>query len=105
MVLQIFDDIIATVDTRNVEGEMTIGAVQSPRTEAKIGEPEFSTLDEPIKDTIVIEKNLFYLHHQIVAYIIFCICSLDARTIENKFYHVLYPKEKTSLIKECEWNK
>lgn len=33
-----------------VEGEMTI---PSPKTSATLGQPDFNTLDEPIKDTIV----------------------------------------------------
>lgn len=32
---------------------MTMGAVPVLRSAAKIGEPEFSTLDEPIRETIV----------------------------------------------------
>lgn len=36
-------------DPQNVEGEMTVGAKQRSNLE----EPEFNTLDEPIKDTIV----------------------------------------------------
>lgn len=36
-------------DPQNVEGEMTVGAKQK----SNLGEPDFNTLDEPIKDTIV----------------------------------------------------
>lgn len=36
-------------DPQNVEGEMTVGAKQK----SNLGEPEFNTLDEPIRDTIV----------------------------------------------------
>lgn len=43
------DDTMYTVDPQHVEGEMTVG----DRPKANIGEPEFNTLDEPIRDTIV----------------------------------------------------
>lgn len=36
-------------DPQNVEGEMTVGA----KRKSNLGEPEFNTLDEPIRDTIV----------------------------------------------------
>ncbi|XP_076231865.1 protein YIPF6 [Calliopsis andreniformis] len=61
-------------DPQSVEGEMTIGSKQK----SNLGEPEFNTLDEPIKDTIL----------------------RDVRAVGKKFYHVLYPKEKKSLLKE-----
>lgn len=41
-----------TVDPQHVEGEMTVGA----KRRSNLGEPEFNTLDEPIKDTIVSER-------------------------------------------------
>lgn len=61
-----YDDVTYTVDPQHIEGEMTIGAKQKSTT---LGEPEFNTLDEPIKDTIVSVycilllqlKNLFYI--------------------------------------------
>ncbi|XP_029050447.1 protein YIPF6 [Osmia bicornis bicornis] len=61
-------------DSQNVEGEMTVGAKQK----SNLGEPDFNTLDEPIKDTIL----------------------RDVCAVGKKFYHVLYPKEKKSLLKE-----
>lgn len=44
-----YDDATYTVDPQHVEGDMTIGV----RQKATLGEPEFNTLDEPIRDTIV----------------------------------------------------
>lgn len=44
-----YDDVTYAVDPQHVEGEMTVGA----RQRSTLGEPEFNTLDEPIKDTIV----------------------------------------------------
>lgn len=73
--LDMYDDVTYTVDPQHIEGEMTIGAKQKSTT---LGEPEFNTLDEPIKDTIL----------------------RDVRTVGKKFFHVLYPKEKKSLLKE-----
>ncbi|KAH0539906.1 protein YIPF6 [Cotesia glomerata] len=73
--LDMYDDVLYNIDPQNVEGEMTVG---STRQQANLGEPEFNTLDEPIKDTIL----------------------RDLKTVGNKFYHVIYPKEKSSLLKE-----
>ncbi|XP_011148117.1 protein YIPF6 isoform X1 [Harpegnathos saltator] len=72
--LDMYDDAAYTVDPQHVEGEMTIGAKQK----STLGEPEFNTLDEPIRDTIL----------------------RDVRAVGKKFFHVLYPKEKKSLLKE-----
>lgn len=44
-----YDDVTYTVDSQHIEGEMTIGTKQK----STLGEPEFNTLDEPIKDTFV----------------------------------------------------
>jgi len=44
-----YDDVTYAVDPQHVEGEMTIGTKQR----STLGQPEFNTLDEPIKDTIV----------------------------------------------------
>ncbi|XP_014219120.1 protein YIPF6 [Copidosoma floridanum] len=71
-----FDDGISAVDPQHVQGDMTVGP--NLRSQASLGEPDFSTLDEPIKDTIL----------------------RDLRAVGRKFYHVLYPKEKKSLLKE-----
>lgn len=72
--LDMYDDTMYTVDPQNVEGEMTIG----PKQKSNLEEPEFNTLDEPIRDTIL----------------------RDVKTVGKKFYYVLYPKEKKSLLKE-----
>jgi len=73
--LDMYDDAMYNVDPQSVEGEMTVGAT---RQKANLGEPEFNTLDEPIRDTIL----------------------RDVRAVGKKFYHVIYPKEKKSLLKE-----
>jgi hypothetical protein len=52
-----YDDIAYAVDPQHVEGEMTVGMKQK----STLGEPEFNTLDEPIKDTIVSMHCYFYL--------------------------------------------
>ncbi|RLU16885.1 hypothetical protein DMN91_010954 [Ooceraea biroi] len=70
--LDMYDDVTYAVE--HVEGEMTVGTKQK----STLGEPEFNTLDEPIKDTIL----------------------RDVRAVGKKFLHVLYPKEKKSLLKE-----
>lgn len=44
-----YDDVTYAVDPQHVDGEMTVGTKQR----STLGEPEFNTLDEPIKDTIV----------------------------------------------------
>ncbi|XP_020279092.1 protein YIPF6 isoform X2 [Pseudomyrmex gracilis] len=69
-----YDDATYNVDPQQVEGEMTVGT----RQKSVLGEPEFNTLDEPIKDTIL----------------------RDVRAVGKKFFHVLYPKEKKSLLKD-----
>ncbi|XP_017893036.1 protein YIPF6 [Ceratina calcarata] len=61
-------------DSQNIEGELTVGSKQK----SNLGEPEFNTLDEPIRDTIL----------------------RDVRAVGKKFSYVLYPKEKKSLLKE-----
>ncbi|XP_063983009.1 protein YIPF6 isoform X1 [Diachasmimorpha longicaudata] len=73
--LDMYDDAIYNVDPQHVEGDMT---VESTRRRANIGEPDFNTLDEPIRDTIL----------------------RDVRAVGQKFFHVIYPKEKGSLLKE-----
>ncbi|XP_050440285.1 protein YIPF6 [Adelges cooleyi] len=60
--------------TENVEGRMTVsGSIMQ-----NLGDPGFNTLDEPIKTTIM----------------------RDLKAVGMKFKHVLYPKEKNSLLKE-----
>ncbi|XP_012275356.1 protein YIPF6 [Orussus abietinus] len=72
--LDMYSDVTYMVDPQNVEGEMTVGA----KHKANLGEPEFNTLNEPISVTIL----------------------RDVRAVGRKFFHVLYPKEKKSLLKE-----
>ncbi|XP_057670900.1 protein YIPF6 [Diorhabda carinulata] len=58
-----------------VEGEMSIP--KAPNT-TQIGQPDFNTLNEPISETIL----------------------RDLRAVGVKFAHVLFPKEKKTLLKE-----
>ncbi|KRT81652.1 hypothetical protein AMK59_5332 [Oryctes borbonicus] len=58
-----------------VEGEMSIPSVQKSN---KPGEPDFNTLDEPIRETIL----------------------RDVKTVAVKFTYVLFPKEKKTLLRE-----
>ncbi|XP_077289225.1 protein YIPF6 [Arctopsyche grandis] len=60
----------------SVEGEMVVPGSQSAL--GPDGKLEFNTLDEPIKDTVL----------------------RDLKAVGTKFFHVLYPKEKASLLKE-----
>ncbi|KAK0080821.1 hypothetical protein PV325_013279 [Microctonus aethiopoides] len=73
--LDMYDDVTYNVDPQNIEGDMT---VENSRQRAALGEPGFNTLDEPIRDTFL----------------------RDVRTVGKKFYHVIYPREKSSLLKE-----
>lgn len=68
-------DMFPSGDVGVVEGEMNV-----PNQGTTTGENgiEFNTLDEPIKETFL----------------------RDLRAVGNKFYHVLLPREKTSLLKE-----
>ncbi|XP_058803172.1 protein YIPF6 [Phymastichus coffea] len=74
--LDMYDDGISAVDPTYVQGEMTVGP--NTRSQASLGDADFSTLDEPIRETIL----------------------RDVRAVGKKFLHVLYPKEKKSLLKE-----
>ncbi|XP_066145488.1 protein YIPF6 isoform X2 [Euwallacea fornicatus] len=65
-----YDDVGA-----QVEGEMNI---PSNKNTQHIGRPDFNTLDEPIRDTIL----------------------RDVKAVGVKFGHVLFPKEKKTLLKE-----
>ncbi|XP_023722963.1 protein YIPF6 [Cryptotermes secundus] len=69
--IDMYDDFGGTV-----EGDMTVPNSRKSRNPGN--EPEFNTLDEPIRDTVL----------------------RDLRAVGIKFYHVLYPKEKKSLLKE-----
>ncbi|CAG9785453.1 unnamed protein product [Diatraea saccharalis] len=67
-------DMFPSGDVGVVEGEMNF-----PNQNQTPGDPmEFNTLDEPIKETFL----------------------RDLRAVGNKFYHVLVPREKSSLLKE-----
>ncbi|KAK9753895.1 Yip1 domain [Popillia japonica] len=68
--LEMFDDVGGFV-----EGEMSI---PSTSKSTKPGEPDFNTLDEPIRETIL----------------------RDVKTVGVKFTYVLFPKEKKTLLKE-----
>ncbi|XP_060531101.1 protein YIPF6 [Cylas formicarius] len=59
-----------------VEGEMEVPA-GSTRS-GQIGQPDFNTLDEPIRATVL----------------------RDLKAVGTKFGHVLFPKEKKTLLKE-----
>lgn len=114
---QIYDDY-------GVEGEMSIPNQSRSQT---LGEPDFNTLDEPIRDTVVSCSFYFNLFYQLklrsICFILsrlliyskttFDCASLwiyfplvllqlrDLKAVGIKFYHVLIPKERKSLLKEC----
>lgn len=67
-------DMYPAGDVGVVEGEMNVPTRGVPSGDSM----EFNTLDEPIKETFL----------------------RDLRAVGNKFYHVLIPREKTSLLKE-----
>lgn len=89
--IQIYDG-----DDYSLEGDMSVPSAKRNTTQP--GQPDFNTLDEPIKETIVsiislLNKSLFNR---------FSLFQLrDVRAVGIKFYHVLYPKEKSTLLKEC----
>ena len=58
-----------------LEGQLSGTSVSARGTSP--GAPGFSTLDEPITDTIL----------------------RDVQAVAKKFYHVLYPMERASLLK------
>ncbi|XP_030763620.1 protein YIPF6 [Sitophilus oryzae] len=68
--LEMYDDVGG-----HVEGEMNIPTNKNAQY---LGQPDFNTLDEPIKDTIM----------------------RDVKAVGIKFGHVLFPKEKKTLLKE-----
>uniref|UniRef100_A0A0K8TQL9 Protein YIPF n=1 Tax=Tabanus bromius TaxID=304241 RepID=A0A0K8TQL9_TABBR len=70
--LEMYDDIPGD----KLEGDMTI--TSNARNTSQPGAPDFYTLDEPIKETFL----------------------RDVKAVGVKFYHVLYPKEKSSLLKD-----
>ncbi|XP_046387613.1 protein YIPF6 [Ischnura elegans] len=71
--LDVFDDF---GDSDSLQGEITVNTHGSRKNDQS--DIEFNTLDEPIKDTVL----------------------RDLKAVGTKFYHVLYPKEKKSLLKE-----
>ncbi|CAG9762508.1 unnamed protein product [Ceutorhynchus assimilis] len=68
--LEMYDDVGG-----QVEGEMNI---PTNKNRPNLGQPDFNTLDEPVKDTIL----------------------RDVKAVGAKFSHVLFPKEKKTLLKE-----
>ncbi|KAF2354232.1 Yip1 domain [Trinorchestia longiramus] len=68
-----FVDTLSGHNYGDVSGDLTL-----PGTVGREDSSQYNTLDEPIKDTIM----------------------RDLRAVGVKFYHVLYPKEKKSLLKE-----
>ncbi|CAH0560065.1 unnamed protein product [Brassicogethes aeneus] len=68
--LEMFDDVES-----HVEGEMVLPGQTNTQ---QIGQPDFNTLDEPIRVTIM----------------------RDLKAVGIKFAHVLFPKEKKTLLKE-----
>ncbi|XP_037957483.1 protein YIPF6 [Teleopsis dalmanni] len=74
--LEMFEDIPTTPQHLDLEGDMSVPGAN--KQSSKPGEPDFNTLDEPIKETIL----------------------RDMRAVGIKFYHVLYPKEKSTLLKD-----
>jgi len=60
----------------DVSGNMNIPSINRPANGD--GVPEFNTLDEPIRQTIV----------------------RDLKAVGDKFVHVLYPRQQTNLLTE-----
>jgi len=69
--LDMYDDFGGTV-----QGHITVP--NNGKIQKQGSGPEFNTLDEPIRDTVL----------------------RDLRAVGVKFYHVLYPREKQTLLKE-----
>lgn len=63
----------------SLEGDMSIPGKRTTTATSASGAPEYNTLDEPIRETVL----------------------RDIRAVGIKFYHVLYPKEKSSLLRDC----
>merc|ERR1719411_2232967 len=60
-------------DTSGLDGDITV-----PGAPDEDDDQEFNTLDEPVKDTVM----------------------RDLKAVGKKFFHVLYPKESKSLLRE-----
>lgn len=73
-----FED-VNTSPAPSLEGEMSIPGKRMTTTTSPGGVPDYNTLDEPIRETVL----------------------RDIRAVGVKFYHVLYPKEKSSLLRDC----
>ncbi|KAH8328543.1 hypothetical protein KR067_010617 [Drosophila pandora] len=74
---QMFED-VNTSPAPSLEGEMSIPGKRMTTTTSPGGVPDYNTLDEPIRETVL----------------------RDIRAVGVKFYHVLYPKEKSSLLRD-----
>ncbi|KAH8339392.1 hypothetical protein KR074_004032 [Drosophila pseudoananassae] len=74
---QMFED-VNTSPAPSLEGEMSIPGKRITTTTSAGGVPDYNTLDEPIRETVL----------------------RDIRAVGVKFYHVLYPKEKSSLLRD-----
>ncbi|XP_053697543.1 protein YIPF6 [Sabethes cyaneus] len=72
--LELYDDYASA--TESMEGQMAIPSTSRNTTDP--GAPNFSTLDEPIKDTFL----------------------RDVKAVGVKFYHVLIPKQKNTLLRD-----
>jgi hypothetical protein len=64
------------------------------------GKPEFNTLDEPIRLTIVEFDFILLMKLCVITFDSYQI--RDLKAVGNKFFHVLYPRQQTSLLTECE---
>ncbi|XP_058058554.1 protein YIPF6 [Anopheles bellator] len=73
--LDLYDEDVSA--SESMHGDMTVTSAQQ-RNSNNPGAPHFNTLDEPIRDTIL----------------------RDVKAVGVKFYHVLIPKEKNTLLKE-----
>ncbi|EDW77838.1 uncharacterized protein Dwil_GK24331 [Drosophila willistoni] len=75
--LDMFED-VSTSPTYSLEGDMSIPGRRTTTKPTENGVPDYNTLDEPISETVL----------------------RDIRAVGVKFYHVLYPKEKSSLLRD-----
>ncbi|XP_055592664.1 protein YIPF6-like isoform X2 [Uranotaenia lowii] len=73
--LELYDDYASA--TESMEGQMAVPSAANRNT-TDPGAPNFSTLDEPIKDTFL----------------------RDVKAVGVKFYHVMIPKEKNTLLRD-----
>lgn len=83
-----------------VEGEMTI-TTGGRKTATQPGQPDFNTLDEPIKETMVFYSQMYsYMLKQFNSFFQL----RDIKAVGVKFLYVLYPKEKSNLLRDCKLN-